>query len=231
MVDRPCDRQPCSTADVDQAVEESAGSQDHGSRSKAHAELGHHPGDRSPSTHQIVTGLREDRQLRLILQATTDRLPVEHAIGLRARRAHRRALARIENPELDARLIGGLGHRPAQGVDFLDQMPFADAADRRIAAHRTQRFEVVRQQQRPGIPCAPQPAPPRCRHGRHRRQSPRNGQERAWAVGIPRTGVAWKRAEFYASSLKNNRFQQQARNSCQRLRESSPRSNIAPAMA
>jgi len=32
----------------------------------------------------------------------------------------------------------------------VDQMPFADPADRRIATHRTQRVEVMREQQRPG---------------------------------------------------------------------------------
>ena len=39
-------------------------------------------------------------------------------------------------------------HRAAQRVDLLDQMPLADAADRRIARHCAQGFDVVRQQQR-----------------------------------------------------------------------------------
>jgi hypothetical protein len=134
-------------ADVDQAVEKSAGGQDHGSRRKAYAELGHHPGHPIAVDDQIVTGLRENRQLWLILQATANRLPVEDTISLRARRTHRRTFARIQRTKLDTRLIGRLGHRPSQGVDLFDQMPFANAADRRIAAHRTQGIEVVRQQQ------------------------------------------------------------------------------------
>ena len=39
-------------------------------------------------------------------------------------------------------------HRAAQRVDFLDQVPLADAADRRVARHLAQRLDVVRQEQR-----------------------------------------------------------------------------------
>ena len=74
-------------------------------------------------------------------------LPVEHAVGLRARRAHRRSLARVEDAKLDARLVGGRRHGAAQRVDLLDQMPLADAADRRIARHLPQGLDAVGQQQ------------------------------------------------------------------------------------
>jgi hypothetical protein len=124
-------------ADMNQAVEEGAGSQDHGAGGKAHPELGHHTSDVIAVQHQVVTRLREDRQIGLVLQAAANRLPIKHAIGLRARCAHRRSLARIENPELDACFIDGLGHGAAQGIDFLDQMPLANAADRWVATHRT----------------------------------------------------------------------------------------------
>ena len=40
-------------------------------------------------------------------------------------------------------------HHPTQGIDFPDQVPLADAADGRIAAHRTDRLDVVGQQQGP----------------------------------------------------------------------------------
>jgi hypothetical protein len=106
-------------------------------RRKAHAELGHHTGDAVAVQDQVVTGLRENRQVGLVFQAAANRLPIQYTIGLRARRAHRRSLARIENPELDARFIDGLGHGAAQCIDLLDQMPLANAADRWVAAHRT----------------------------------------------------------------------------------------------
>ncbi len=39
------------------------------------------------------------------------------------------------------------GHRATEGVDFLDQMSLADAADGRIAGHGAKGFDVVGQQQ------------------------------------------------------------------------------------
>jgi len=47
----------------------------------------------------------------------------------RPRRPDGGALARVQDPELDARFIGGDRHRAAQRVDFLDEVPLADAAD------------------------------------------------------------------------------------------------------
>jgi hypothetical protein len=49
---------------------------------------------------------------------------------------------------LNPALIGCGRHGAAERVDFLDQMAFANPADRRIAAHLTERFDVVGQQQR-----------------------------------------------------------------------------------
>ena len=73
---------------------------------------------------------------------------VERAVGLRARRAHRRALARVEHAELDAGAIGGARHHAAERVDLPHQMALADAADGRIAAHLAERLDVLREQQR-----------------------------------------------------------------------------------
>ena len=85
---------------------------------------------------QVVTGLREQGQVRLVFQTATDRLLVQHAVGLRARRTHGRTLARIEDAKLDARLVGRCCHRAVERVDFLDQMALADAADRGVATDR-----------------------------------------------------------------------------------------------
>jgi hypothetical protein len=48
---------------------------------------------------------------------------------------------------LDASLIGGRGHRTAQGIDFLDQMTFPNPPNRRIAGHLAEGFNLMRQQQ------------------------------------------------------------------------------------
>ena len=48
---------------------------------------------------------------------------------------------------MDAGQVGGPGHQAAQRVDFLDQMPLANTANRRVATHLPQRFDILREQQ------------------------------------------------------------------------------------
>ena len=48
----------------------------------------------------------------------------------------------------DAGFVGGRGHRTAERIHLLHQVTFADAADRRVAAHLPQRLDVVAEQQR-----------------------------------------------------------------------------------
>ena len=71
---------------------------------------------------------------------------IELAVGLGARAAHRRALAAVENAELDAAGIGDSAHQAVERVDLPDQMALAEPADRRIAGHGADRRESVRDQ-------------------------------------------------------------------------------------
>ena len=43
--------------------------------------------------------------------------------------------------------VGRERHRAAQRVDLADQVPLADTADRLIAAHLSESFDIVRDQQ------------------------------------------------------------------------------------
>src|SRR5690606_29135379 len=97
---------------------------------------------------EVARLLLEEREIRFVLEPRTDRAPVQHAIGLRPRRAHRRALARIQRAELDAGLIDRSRHGAPERIDFAHEVALADAADRGIAAHRPERFEALREQQR-----------------------------------------------------------------------------------
>ena len=99
-------------ADMDAAVEEGAGGQHHGPRSEANAHLRDGADDAVALEHQVVHRLLEQPQVRLVLQAAPDRRLVQHAVGLGARGAHGRALAAIEDAELDAGLVGG--ERPSR---------------------------------------------------------------------------------------------------------------------
>ncbi len=77
------------------------------SASNDDADLRDHAGDARAGAvaveRQVVDGLLKQREVRLVLEPAPDRRLVEHAVGLRPRRAHRRALARIERAELDSR--------------------------------------------------------------------------------------------------------------------------------
>ena len=68
---------------------------------------------------------------------------IQHTIGLRPRGPYRRAFRGIQTAKLDAGLIRGQRHSAAQRIHFTHQMAFADAANRRIARHLPQGFNIV----------------------------------------------------------------------------------------
>jgi hypothetical protein len=61
---------------------------------------------------------------------------VSRAVDLCAGGAYRRALAPVEDAELDPGFIGGLGHYPAERVDLGDKLALAGSADGGVAAHQ-----------------------------------------------------------------------------------------------
>src|SRR6185503_12139742 len=135
-------------ADVDLAAEERADGQHYRPRAELDAGLRDDAANLVAFDQQIGDLLLEQREVRLVLQHRADRLLVQDAIGLRARRSNGGALARIQDTELDAGAIGRLRHRATERVDLLDQMTLADTADRRVAAHLPERLDALRQQQR-----------------------------------------------------------------------------------
>jgi hypothetical protein len=66
---------------------------------------------------------------------------------LGTRGANSRTLAGIEYPKLDSRTIGRPSHSATEGVNFLDQMTFANAANGGVAGHLAQRVDIVSEQQ------------------------------------------------------------------------------------
>ncbi len=133
---------------MDLATEEGPGGQHHGFRPEAQPHLGHHAGDPVPLQHQIVRRLLENTQIGLAFQDAPNGRLVERAVGLGPGSPYRRALASVQDPELDAAQIRGLPHGSAESIDLLHQMAFADAANRWITRHLTQGFDVVGQKQR-----------------------------------------------------------------------------------
>src|SRR5690606_16887848 len=63
-------------------------------------------------------------------------------------RPHRGRLARFQPLEMTPGRIGRDGHRAAERVALLREMPLADPADRRVAAHLAEGLDVLRDEQR-----------------------------------------------------------------------------------
>ncbi len=83
----------------------------------------------------------------MVFQHVPDGRLIQDPIRLRPGGTHRRPLAAVQHPELDAGAVGGPRHGATERVDFLDQVALADPADGRITGHLAQRLNVVGQQQ------------------------------------------------------------------------------------
>jgi hypothetical protein len=67
-------------------------------------------------------------------------------VTLRAGGPDRGSFLRIEDPELDCGGIRIQPHRPAEGVDLADHVPFPQPSDRGIAGHLAEGVEVLAEQ-------------------------------------------------------------------------------------
>ena len=130
-------------ADMHLAIEEGAGGQHHRMATKDDAQLSDDTCHAVAFQQQIIHRLLKQGQVGLILQGSTDCLPIENPIGLRARCAHGWTLAGIQDAKLDASMIRGNGHDAAKRIHLFHQMALADAPDRRVARHLPQSVKVV----------------------------------------------------------------------------------------
>ena len=84
-------------ANVDQARQKGACRQHHGAALESDAKLGHGTGDALLAAdsldQQVIASLLEQREIGLVFEPGADRLFVQHAVGLGAGGAHRRAFA------------------------------------------------------------------------------------------------------------------------------------------
>jgi hypothetical protein len=78
-----------------------------------------------------------DLKIFLILQYPLHSQPVEEPVCLGTGGADCRTLTGIQPAELDTGGINILCHFPAQGINFLNQMPLGKAANGRVAGHGT----------------------------------------------------------------------------------------------
>src|SRR5690606_22290316 len=90
--------------------------------------------------NDLEAGLRRDRRLH--------GAPIELAVGLGARSAHRRPLAAVENAELDAGLVSDPAHKAIESIDLAHEVPLAKPPYRGVAAHLADGRELVGDERR-----------------------------------------------------------------------------------
>ena len=132
---------------MDQATQERACRQDHAAGADFRARFRDHAGTRPACIQNDVRNrIGADFEPGLLGQQVLNGLPVQLAVGLGARSAHRRALGEVEGAELDTAPVDGPAHDAVQRIDLADQMALAQSADRRIARHLADRLDPGREQ-------------------------------------------------------------------------------------
>src|SRR5437588_12846749 len=86
----------------------------------------------------------DDRKVFSIPKRSPHSGPIKIAIGLRARRLNRRTAASIKQAKLNARCVDDFAHYSAERIDFANEMALGYSANRRIAAHLSDRICVER---------------------------------------------------------------------------------------
>lgn len=93
--------------------------------------------------HQVLHAALENLQVGRGRQLLAHRLPVPVPVRLGPRAPHGRPLAGVQDLEMDARLVNDPPHDAVQGVDFPDQVAFANAANRGVAGHFAHRLHLL----------------------------------------------------------------------------------------
>ena len=132
---------------MNQPAEEGTGGQHHVVGEKTQAHLGNDATHLLLLNDQVIAGLLENPQIGLVLQHVTDGSLVQHTVSLGAGRPYRRALAAVEHTKLDTCLVGRQRHGAAQRIDLFHQVALTDTTDSGVAAHLSQRLDVVTEQQ------------------------------------------------------------------------------------
>jgi hypothetical protein len=131
---------------MDQAAQERAGGERHRASAEFPAVGEPDPRDAAILQQKIIGLALYHRQIGRFADGRLHRCRVKLPVRLGARPAHGRALAAVQDTELDAGLVGHPAHQSIQGVDLADQVPLAQAANGGIAGHRAHRCESMGQQ-------------------------------------------------------------------------------------
>ena len=133
-----------TVANEHSGIQECAGRYNHGAtRQRARAGL---ETDDSPPADNKSHCLCDDDLHAAPVQQLSDSAAIESAVGLNPRTPDRRTLAAVEHAAVNRRPVGRARHQAVEHIELPDQMPLADAADRRVAGHLAGVFGTEGQQ-------------------------------------------------------------------------------------
>src|SRR5688572_16530571 len=125
-------------------AQESPGRNDHRARGEPPAIRGLDTGDASAALveEQICDHALAQLEGRELLEQKTNGAAIQGAIGLSAGSPDGGALRAIEHAELDSRAISGAAHNATKGIDLSNNRPLRNPANRGIATHLPDSFEI-----------------------------------------------------------------------------------------
>ncbi len=134
--------------DMNEALQERAGSQDDRRRLEDFADLRLDAAHRAVLDDQALDARLPHLQVRRALEHALAARAIGGLVGLRATGANRGTLARVQEAKLDSGLVHRQAHLAAERVDLAHQMALADTANRRVAGHLADMVEIEREHQR-----------------------------------------------------------------------------------
>ena len=99
------------------------------------AQLGDNAGNFSALHQKLGDGRLLELQIRFPFENVLHMFLIAAAVCLCAKGMYGGSFAAVEHPILNAAGIGGFCHLSAERIEFTHQMPFAGAADGRVAGH------------------------------------------------------------------------------------------------
>ncbi len=137
-------------ADMNETIQEGTGGENNASRVVGSPSLICDSDNRAVFLDQTGCSGLDDLEIALAANLPLHGIAIELSIGLSARAAHGRTLRPIQEPELDAGLIGNPSHQPVKGIDLTDEMTLAKTTNGRIAGHFADGRESMGEKCRPG---------------------------------------------------------------------------------
>ncbi|OPZ80125.1 MAG: hypothetical protein BWY77_01226 [bacterium ADurb.Bin431] len=134
-------------ADMNEAVEKGAGTEDNRTGPHRMARFGHHPTDLVLFDKQGGHALLAQGEVLLLLEQPAHAQGVVIAVILGARGPDGGTLGAVEHAELQGGLVRHHAHGAAEGVDLLDEVALGQSADGGIAGHLRQGEDVLGDEQ------------------------------------------------------------------------------------